>query len=196
MDTRPQSFRDRIVTYAETAKDQEGQSYRESAEKLGISPSTLYRYRKGRTKPSKRIQDKMNRGGKLTQLQQNLTPEGETPEDLRTSTDEFMDRPQFPDPFAQRLGEGQLADFSEVEDRIEVTVTARQFQTEDGSTEWRIGPPEGAPGELVDTKEKTFTLGRVQDQRHLAGMVAPWLAEEGIIYSASVAGGDGGVISV
>jgi len=64
-------LQDRIADYAEKRKRQ-GQTYRKTANELGISESTLYRYRKDRiqTQPSSQTEEKMKRGGKLTQKEQ------------------------------------------------------------------------------------------------------------------------------
>lgn len=176
------TMRDRIVSYAEAVK-REGQTYRETAEKLGIGTRTLRRYRKGGSRPSKRIRRKMKRGGKLTQLRQHIGPSGdEIPDVLRADTDELMDRPLFASQFSAELGAGNLFTMEEINQTVEVTVTARQYRRESGALVWEIGP-EGGLGTVEDTKERTFTVGSNQDQRHLAGEVSAWLAEEGVIDS-------------
>jgi len=72
-----QSYRDRIADYAEKRKRVEGITYKQTAEDLGISTSTLYRYRtskrKYRTTPSKQTVDKMKRGGRLTNRERHLS---------------------------------------------------------------------------------------------------------------------------
>jgi transcriptional regulator with XRE-family HTH domain len=176
------TVRDRIVSYAEAAK-REGQTYKETAEKLGIGTRTLRRYRRGGSRPSKRIRRKMKRGGKLTQLRQAIGPSGdEIPEVLQANTDELMDRPLFAGQFSAELGAGNLFTMEEVNETVEVTVTARQYRRESGTLVWEIGP-EGGLGTVESVEEKTFTVGSNQDQRHLAGEVSAWLAEEGIIDS-------------
>jgi len=177
------STRDRIVSYAETVK-REGGTYKEAAEKLDISPSTLRRYRKGRTEPRGDVKAKMNRGGKLTQLEQNAPTPGDkvVPEDLSVDTDDVMSRPQFAAPFASSLGQGEILQLEDIGDPIEVVVTARKYEFEDGDFQWVIGGTQDV-GELTETRERTFTVGSNQDERHLAGEVNPWLAEAGIIDS-------------
>jgi transcriptional regulator with XRE-family HTH domain len=61
-------LQDRIADYAEKRKRQ-GQSYKETANELGISTSTLYRYRKDdiQTNPSSKTKEYVTRGGRLTQ---------------------------------------------------------------------------------------------------------------------------------
>lgn len=63
------STKDRIADYAERRHDL-GDTYGEIAEDLDLSTSTLYRYRKNRVQSaSGNTKEKMNRGGKLTQLE-------------------------------------------------------------------------------------------------------------------------------
>jgi len=182
METK-RSTRDRIVSYAETVK-REGGTYKEAAEKLDISPSTLRRYRKGQTSPSSQIEDRMNRGGKLTQLEQNAPTPGDqvVPDDLSVSTDEVMERPEFASPFASMLGQGEILQLGELGDPIEVKVTARKYEFEGGDFQWVVGGTQDV-GELTETRERVFSVGSDQDERHLAGKVNPWLAEAGIIDS-------------
>jgi transcriptional regulator with XRE-family HTH domain len=177
------STRDRIVSYAEAIK-REGGTYKDAAEKLDISPSTLRRYRKGKTTPRADVEQKMNTGGKLTQLEQNAPTPGDdvVPEDLTAHTDDVMERPQFAAEFASNLGAGDILNMQDLDDPIEVTVTARKYEFEDGTFQWVIGGTQDV-GELTETREKTFTVGSSQDARHLAGMVNPWLAENNIIDS-------------
>jgi len=177
------STRDRIVSYAEAIK-REGGTDKQAAEKLDSSTSTLRRYRKGKTSPRGDVETKMNRGGKLTQLEQNAPTPGDkgVPEDLAVNTDDVMSRPKFAAEFASNLGAGDILNMEDIGDPIEVTVTARKYEFEDGTFQWVVGGTQDV-GELTETREKTFTVGSSQDARHLAGMVNPWLAENNIIDS-------------
>jgi len=190
------STRDRIVSYAEAIK-REGGTYKEAAEKLDISPSTLRRYRKGETIPRADVEQKMNTGGKLTQLEQNAPTPGDevVPEDLTANTDDVMERPQFAAEFASNLGAGDILNMEDLDDPIEATVTARKYEFEGGTFQWVIGGTQDV-GELTETREKTFTVGSSQDARHLAGMVNPWLAENNIIDSPEALKGEKGMRKV
>lgn len=192
------STRDRIVSYAETVK-REGGTYKEAAEKLDISPSTLRRYRKGQTSPSSQIEDRMNRGGKLTQLEQNAPGPGDevVPEDLTADTDDAVERPMFANDFASQLGEGNILKMDELDDPIEVTVRARKytFEGEDDESQWVIGGTQDV-GELSEVREETFTVGSNQDSRHLASMVIPWMARNDIIQSPEALEGQKGMRKV
>lgn len=189
------STRDRIVSYAEAIK-REGGTYKEAAEKLGISSSTLRRYRKGETTPRADVEQKMSTGGKLTQLEQNAPTPGDevVPEDLTADTDE-VHRPQFASDFASDLGAGNILQMEDLDNPIEVTVRARKYEFEDGSFQWVIGGTQDV-GELVDVREKTFTVGSSQDERHLAGMVNPWMAENDIIQSPKITPSQSGMRKV
>jgi hypothetical protein len=192
MQNAEQSLQSRIVSYAEAIK-REGGTYAEAAEKLDISTDTLRRYRNGYAdyeegtgypEVSPQVREKMNRGGKLTQLEQNAPTPGDqvVPEDLSVSTDEVMERPEFASPFASMLGQGEILQLDELDDPIEVKVTARKYEFEDGDFQWVIGGTQDV-GELTETRERVFSVGSDQDERHLAGKVNPWLAESGIIDS-------------
>jgi len=192
MQNAEQSLQSRIVSYAEAIK-REGGTYAEAAEKLDISTDTLRRYRNGYAEyeegtgypeVSPQVRRKMNRGGKLTQLEQNAPTPGDevVPDDLSVSTDEVMERPEFASPFASMLGQGEILQLDELDDPIEVKVTARKYEFEDGDFQWVIGGTQDV-GELTETRERVFSVGSDQDERHLAGKVNPWLAESGIIDS-------------
>lgn len=192
MQNAEQSLQSRIVSYAEAIK-REGGTYVEAAEKLDISTDTLRRYRNGYAEyeegtgypeVSPQVRRKMNRGGKLTQLEQNAPTPGDqvVPDDLSVSTDEVMERPEFASPFASMLGQGEILQLDELDDPIEVTVTARKYEFEDGDFQWVIGGTQDV-GELTETRERVFSVGSDQGERHLAGKVNPWLAEAGIIDS-------------
>jgi hypothetical protein len=80
------------------------------------------------------------------------------------------------------LGQGEILQLDELDDPIEVKVTARKYEFEDGDFQWVIGGEQDV-GELTETRERVFSVGSDQDERHLAGKVNPWLAESGIIDS-------------
>jgi len=192
MQNAEQSLQSRIVSYAEAIK-REGGTYAEAAEKLDISTDTLRRYRNGYAEyeegtgypeVSPQVRRKMNRGGKLTQLEQNAPTPGDevVPDDLSVSTDEVMERPEFASPFASMLGQGEILQLDELDDPIEVKVTARKYEFEDGDFQWVIGGTQDV-GEWTETRERVCSVGSDQDERHLAGKVNPWLAESGIIDS-------------
>ena len=177
--------RDKIVSYAEAAK-RGGQSYAKSADKLGIDPSTLYRYRKGRTSPSKATEKKMKRGGKLTQLLQFQRGERGGPpgppkgEGELLDTDEAMPRPELVMNFISRTGRGLVFDEDTIREAIEVKVTARRMEKPSGSQTWEVGPE--PRGEVLDSREINAAIGSVQDAGHLAGILHDRLFEQGIIY--------------
>jgi transcriptional regulator with XRE-family HTH domain len=184
------STRDQIVSYAEQAK-RAGQSYRETAEKLGVSTRTLRRYRKGRTEPAKRVETRMKRGGKLTQLRQQLpgNQRGEPPgppegtETLRL--DEAIERPNQPMAILSQMGEGTFFPEERVAEAIEIEVVAREHVNQrTGDKFWTLGGPADDPAdiEIERTVEFTVAIGSIQNERHLAGRLRDELAARDMIY--------------
>jgi transcriptional regulator with XRE-family HTH domain len=178
------------VSYAEQAK-RAGQSYRETADKLGVSTRTLRRYRKGRTEPAKAVQTRMKRGGKLTQLRQQLpgNQRGEPPgppagtETLRL--DDAIERPNLPLSILGQMGEGTFFPEDTIAEAIEIEVTAREHtNTRTGDTFWTLGgaADDAADIEVTRTVEFTVAIGSIQNERHLAGRLRDELAARDIIY--------------
>lgn len=69
----------------------------------------------------------------------------------------------------------------------QVKVTARRFVMAEGTESetyvWRVGPPEGTLGRLVEERSRIFALAEGEDEQSLGGRVSQWFAEEGIIES-------------
>lgn len=174
------SVRSDILTYVGLAREQ-GLSMTEIAGKLGVNRSTLYRWRDGRTTPSKRVKRRMNRGGKLTQLIQNARPDGEEVDgDVEsTTTDALIPGPQFASTAIEEMAGGELIDLSGREEPLEVEAIVREVEI-GGQTEWRIGPNADTLGEVRQEYRNTFTIGSPQDERDLAGYIRQWLVEEGL----------------
>jgi transcriptional regulator with XRE-family HTH domain len=182
--------RDQIVTYAEQAK-RAGQSYRETAEKLGVSTRTLRRYRKGRTEPAKRVETRMKRGGKLTQLRQQLpgNQRGEPPgppEATQTlRLDDAIERPNLPMTILAQMGEGTFFPEDTIAEAIEIEVTAREHvNQETGDSFWTLGGPadDASLIEIEQAVEFRLAIGSIQNERHLAGRLRDELAARDIIY--------------
>jgi len=186
MEVRVSTIRDRMVTYAETVKDRGG-TYREAAEKLGVSTSTLRRYRRGEASPSQRTKDKMKRGGKLTQLEDfeygrrgggEDDDEGEGAPDT-VEFEDFSDRAYLPEQAMSRVGRAMIdGDLSGAE-RLEVK--ARLYET-DVDQRWVVGGESDA-GNLVETRKLEFGVSDEERLQEMAGRIRDRMAEEDILYS-------------
>jgi len=177
-----QTTRDRIVTYAETVKDRGG-TYREAAKKLDVSTSTLWRYRKARGKPGQRTKKKMNRGGKLTQLENALYDEGEGGPPSSADTDEMFSRPLLPPQATSRMAKGRVKNEEEiVQNNTLLLVRARKYVMPNGDERWVVGGEQDV-GSLEEVREFDFGIaGGDEDLKRLAGIVRDRLTAEGIMY--------------
>jgi transcriptional regulator with XRE-family HTH domain len=186
METTVTTTRDRIVTYAETVKDRGG-TYKEAAEKLGVSTSTLRRYRKGETSPRGDVEAKMKRGGKLTQLEQYEYGEREgggvdDGDQGAPDTVEFEDaagRAYLPEQAMTRLGRGMID--MDISDAEQLEVKARLYET-DRDRRWVVGGESDA-GDLVETRKMEFGVSDEDELQEMTQRIRDRMAEQNILYS-------------
>lgn len=184
--------RERIVETAR-ALHNKGNTWKEVADKLDIGTSTLRRYRNdpeykrgGSKKVGNTVKEKMNRGGKLTQLEKNhvRTREGDTPEtppggdrglpgdggggvpirpnrDLKDLLE--LDRPNLPNQALNKMkGENPKLDAAiERGDTIDITVYEYNVPGKD-EQRYEIGPTSDAL-ELNDVQVITVDASQFQD---------------------------------
>jgi transposase-like protein len=201
-------MRTRIARYAKQAKRLEGQTFKETAEKLGIGTRTLRRYRKGYEggrgegqpeanlpdtnafpEVSDQIKRRMKRGGKLTQLRQNLKernqarvpPEApQPPEGVAFDLEDAQIRtPDLATRAVNRVGREDTPslDRAIIED-TPVRVEMRKVRSRSGQVRWEIG--ESDRTELIDTVTFEIDTTRVLDSVELVGIL--WERIMPIIY--------------
>lgn len=109
--TQTETIRERIVRTAQSLHDQ-GSTWQEAANKLDIGVSTLRRYRNndeykrgGSKSVGKTVRDKMNRGGKLTQLENNNREDKKPPPEKPPPRPPPKDPPEVPRGPTERVDE-------------------------------------------------------------------------------------------
>lgn len=196
-----ETTRERIVKTARSLHDQ-GNTWEEAAEKLDIGTSTLRRYRNdpeykrgGSKNVGNKVESKMNRGGKLTKLENNYRPDkgeddetegpidgppispGRNFEDLRGG----MDRSEFPNEAINPVGKDtfpRLDRAIERGDRMMLTVYEHELPS--GETRFLVGEQSDIH-ELTDVRILTFDLSLYEDDVELASEMWDRLLEEEII---------------
>lgn len=184
-----ETTRERIVKTARSLHD-EGRTWKEVSEKMDIGTSTLRRYRNddaykrgGSKSVGNKIKKKMNKGGKLTQLENEYRSDrGEDDFDgpidgppIRGTRD-FSDmigleRSQLPNEAVNRVGK---EDFPLLQREIEaggrMDITVYEHELPNGETRFLVGDSSDIH-DLTDVRVISFDLSLYQDDVELASEI-------------------------
>jgi len=187
-----ETTRERIVKTAEALYD-EGRTWDEVADKLDIGTSTLRKYRNnneykrgGSKSVGGKVKNRMKKGGKLTQLEDNHRREKgwidgpieplENFKDLRG-----MDRSEFPNEAINPVGKETFPPLDRAIERGgKMTLTIYEHEITDEETRFLAGSPSDIH-EVTGTRILEFDLSRYEDDVELASEMWDRLLEEEII---------------
>jgi len=193
-----ETTRERIVKTARSLHDK-GNTWKEVAERLDIGTSTLRRYRNndeykrgGSKSVGDTVENRMNEGGKLTQLENNhrpykgddigvggspIEPIGKDFRDLRGG----MDRSEFPNEAINPVGKELFPRLTEAIGRGEkMYLTVYEHELPSGETRFLVGESSDIH-ELTGIRTLEFDLSLYQDDVELASEMWDRLLSEEII---------------
>ena len=188
-----ETTRERIVKTAQALHD-EGRTWNEVANKLDIGTSTLRKYRNndeykrgGSKSVGNKVEEKMNKGGRLTQLENNYREKDkdwidppiqplENFKDLRG-----MDRSEFPNEAINPVGKETFPLLDQAIERGgKMTLTIYEHEITDEETRFLAGSPSDIH-EVTGTRILEFDLSKYEDDVELASEMWDRLLEEEII---------------